>query len=353
MDVNVRVGIVGGTGYTGGELLRIFYQHRGVRVTYVASRSQVGQKVDDAHPALAGCYDLQFEPIDADRLAQACDVVFLAVPHGASMQLAAQLLERGVRVVDLGADFRLASPEAYEYWYGAPHTEPQLLKEAVYGLPEIYREEVRTARLVANPGCFPTSVLLGIAPLVHLGIVDTKEVTVAAMTGVSGGGGTPTPLFHFPERTENVQAYGVPGHRHTAEMEEGITHLLASRGGGEVAVSFVPHLVPMSRGILATLNLRLTQQMATKDVLSVMRSFYRAEPFVRVLSENVMPTTKNVQGSNYCHLTARVDERTGRIIVLSAIDNLVKGAAGQAIQNMNIMCGLDEKEGLTAPGLYP
>lgn len=351
--MGIRVGIVGGTGYAGGELLRIFYQHGGARVTYVASRSQVGEHVDKVHPALAGCFDLQFRPIDAGALAEAADVVFLAVPHGASMELAAHLIELGVHVVDLGADYRLADAGEYEYWYGAPHTRPALLKEAVYGLPELHREAVRSARLVANPGCYPTSVLLAVAPLIHLGIVDAHDVTVSAVTGISGAGGTPGPLFHFPERTENVQAYGVPGHRHTAEMEQGIAHVLASRGGGDVAVSFVPHLVPMSRGILATLNLRLTQSMATKDVLSVMRSFYRTEPFVRVLGEDAMPTTKNVMGSNYCHVTARVDTRTSRLIVLSAIDNLVKGAAGQAVQNMNIMFGLDETEGLKAPPLYP
>lgn len=351
--MGIRVGIVGGTGYTGGELLRLLYQHDNVRVTYVASRSQVGATVDEVHPALAGCFDLTFGPIEVDALAEAADVVFLAVPHGASMELAADLVERDVKVIDLGADFRLGTPAAYEYWYGAPHTRPELLAEAVYGLPELHRDAVRLARLVANPGCFPTSVLLGVAPLIHLGIVDPGDVTVSAMTGVSGGGGTPSPLFHYPERTENVQAYGVPGHRHTAEMEEGIADMLTLRGGGDVAVSFVPHLVPMSRGILATLNMRLTQKMETKDVLSVVRSFYRTEPFVKVLGEGSLPTTKNVLGSNFCHLTVRVDPRTNRLIVLSAIDNLVKGAAGQAVQNMNIMFGRDELTGLKAPGLYP
>lgn len=351
--MSVRVGIVGGTGYAGGELLRILYHHEGVRVTYVASRSQVGERVDDVHPALAGCYDLAFGPIDPEGLADAADVVFLAVPHGASMELAPKLLHRGVRVIDLGADFRLSDKDAYEYWYGAPHTEAEALREAVYGLPEMHRDAVREARLVANPGCYPTSVLLGVAPLVHLGVIDAHDVTVSAVTGVSGAGGTPGPLYHYPERTENVQAYGVPGHRHTAEMEQGIARLLEARGGGDPRVSFVPHLVPMSRGILATINGRLTQKMATKDVLSVMRSYYRTEPFVRVLGAEQMPATKHVAGTNFCHVTARVDERTGRLVVLSAIDNLVKGAAGQAIQNMNIMYGFDESDSLRARGLYP
>lgn len=352
-QVDIRVGVVGGTGYAGGELLRIFYQHRQVRVTYVASRSQVGTAIGDSHPALAGCYDLTYEAIDPELMADRCDVVFLAVPHGASMELAAELLDRGVRVVDLGADFRLTDEASYRAWYGAEHTRPELLAEAVYGLPELNRERVRTARLIANPGCYPTSFLLGIAPLVHLGCIDVSAVTVSAVTGVSGAGGTPGQLYHFPERTENVQAYGVPGHRHTAEMEQGVAELLAQRGGGDVAVSFVPHLVPISRGILSTINVPLTQAMSTENVLHVMRGFYRSEPFVRVLDADRMPQTKTVTGSNYCDVTARVDERTGRVIVLSAIDNLVKGAAGQAVQNMNIMFGLDETEGLKAPGLYP
>lgn len=351
--MDIRVGIVGGTGYAGGELLRIFYQHRRARVTYVSSRSQVGTPIGESHPALAGCYDLTYEAIDPDAMADRCDVVFLAVPHGASMELAADLLERNVRVVDLGADFRLSDPDAYRNWYGAEHTRPELLEEAVYGLPEINRARVREARLVANPGCYPTSFLLGVAPLVHLGCIDVSTVIVSAVTGVSGAGGTPGPLYHYPERTENVQAYGVPGHRHTSEMEQGVTRLVAERGGGSVAVSFVPHLVPMSRGILSTINVPLTQAMSTENVLHVMRGFYRTEPFVRVLGADRMPQTKAVAGTNYCDVTARVDERTGRVIVLSAIDNLVKGAAGQAVQNMNIMFGIDETEGLKAPGLYP
>lgn len=352
-QMTVRVGIVGGTGYTGGELLRIFFQHQHVRVTYVSSRSQVGASVGDSHPALAGCYDLVYEPLDVDVMAERCDVVFLAVPHGASMELAAELLSRGVRVLDLGADFRLGSAEAYRTWYGAEHTRPELLTEAVYGLPEMNRARVADARLVANPGCYPTSFLLAVAPLVHVGCIDVSAMTVSAVTGVSGAGGTPGQLYHFPERTENVQAYGVPGHRHTAEMEQGVATMMAARGGGQVGVSFVPHLVPMSRGILATINVPLTQSMSTENVLHVMRGFYRSEPFVRVLGAERLPQTKTVTGTNYCDVTARVDHRTGRVIVLSAIDNLVKGAAGQAVQNMNIMFGLDETAGLKAPGLYP
>lgn len=349
----IRVGVVGGSGYAGGELLRIFYQHPHVTVVYVASRSQAGTAVSESHPGLAGCFDLTYEPVDVEAMARRCDVAFLAVPHGASMELAAELLARGVRVVDLGADFRLADAAAYRTWYKTEHTQPALLSEAVYGLPELNRERIAAARLVANPGCFPTAVLLGVLPLVDAGCVDTSAVFVSAVTGVSGAGATPAPPYHFPERTENVQAYGVPGHRHTAEMEQGIAAVLARRGGGSVSVSFVPHLAPMSRGILATVNMALTERLGTDDVLALMRDFYRGEPFVRVLGADRMPQTKAVAGSNFCDVTARVDPRTGRVLVFSAIDNLVKGAAGQAVQNMNLMFGLDETAGLKMPGLYP
>jgi len=351
--MTVRVGIVGGTGYAGGELMRIISQHPGAQVVYAASRNQAGQAVAATHPGLAGIVDLEYEPIDTAAMAARCDVVFLAVPHGASMSLAAELVAQGVKVVDIGTDFRFRDPAEYRRWYGRDHQQTELLQEAVYGLPELHREAIKAARLVANPGCYPTSVLLGIAPFVHGGVIDTAAVVVAAMSGVSGAGSTPGPMYHYPEATENVRAYGVPGHRHTGEMEQGIRHLLAARGGGEVMVSFVPHLVPMSRGILATLNLRLTQALTTQDALHLLREYYRGEPFVRVVGEDRLPQTKAVLGSNFCDVTARVDERSGRLIVLSAIDNLVKGAAGQAVQNMNLMFGLDETLGLQAPGLYP
>lgn len=351
--MTVRVGIVGGTGYAGGELLRIISQHPHAQVTYAASRTQVGQAVAASHPGLNGFTDLAYETVDTEAMASRCDVAFLAVPHGASMALAAELVPRGVKVIDIGTDFRFRDPAEYQQWYGIQHEQVHLLAEAVYGLPELYRDKVRGARLVGNPGCYPTSVLLGIAPFVHVGCIDTSSVVVSAMSGVSGAGSTPKQMYHFPECTENVQAYGVPGHRHTGEMEQGIRDLLSARGGGEVCVSFVPHLVPMSRGILATLNLRLTQPLTTHDALEIMRKFYRGEPFVRVLGEDRLPQTKAVLGSNFCDVTARVDARSGRLIVLSAIDNLVKGAAGQAVQNMNLMFGLDEIAGLRAPGLYP
>jgi len=349
----VRVGIVGGTGYAGGELLRILSQHPQAEVVYAASRTQAGQPVAATHPGLARVVDLEYEAIDIGVMAARCDVVFLAVPHGASMGLAAELVEKGVRVIDIGTDFRFRDAEEYRFWYGIEHQAAELLAEAVYGLPEMNREAVRKARIVANPGCYPTSVLLGIAPFVHADCIDTATVVVSAMSGVSGAGSTPKQMYHFPECTENVQAYGVPGHRHTGEMEQGIRALLAARGGGPVTVSFVPHLVPMSRGILATLNLRLTRAITTQDAVQLMQDYYRSEPFVRVLGADRLPQTKSVLGSNYCDVTARVDHRSGRLIVLSAIDNLVKGAAGQAVQNMNIMFGLEETLGLRAPGLYP
>ncbi|MBO8142716.1 MAG: N-acetyl-gamma-glutamyl-phosphate reductase [Firmicutes bacterium] len=347
----VRVGVIGGSGYTGGELLRILLHHPDAQVVYVASRTQAGQPVAASHLPLLGLTELVYEPADPGSIATRCDVVFLAVPRGASMDVAAELCRLGVRVVDLGTDFRFRNPETYRYWYGADHRHPELLADAVYGLPEMNREAVRKARLVGNPGCYPTAVLLGVMPFIKAGCVDPADVVVTAMSGVSGAGSTPAPMYHFPECTENVQAYGVPGHRHTGEMEQGIAAMLG--GGGQVSVSFVPHLVPMSRGIQATIHLRLTEKLTTADAIALMQEHYRFEPFVRVLGENRLPQTKVVAGSNFCDVTARSDPRTGRLIVLAAIDNLVKGAAGQAVQNMNLMFGLDEAAGLRSPGLYP
>src|SRR5690606_5544932 len=254
LAMTVRVGIVGGTGYAGGELMRILSQHPEAQVVYAASRTQAGQPVAATHPGLSGIIDLEYEPIDAAVMAERCDVVFLAVPHGASLPLAAELLPTGVRVIDIGSDFRFRDPAEYERWYGREHGRPELLKDAVYGLPELHREELRTARLVANPGCYPTSVILAIAPFVAAGAVETRSVTVASMSGVSGAGSTPGPMYHLPEATGHVRAYRVPGHRHAGEMEQGIRTLLERRAGDDplagnllrdLRVSVVPHLVPM------------------------------------------------------------------------------------------------------------
>ncbi len=346
----VRVGIVGLSGYVGGELLRLLSEHPQVTITYVASRQYAGRPVGEVTPAFAGCTDLVYEPVEPTAMAQRCDVVLAAVPHGVGMELAGPLLSQGCRLIDLGTDFRFSDPAEYEAWYAHEHTAKQWLAEAVYGLPELFGEQVRSARLIGNPGCYPTASLLGIAPLAQAGWVDLDHVVIAAMSGVSGAGSTPKPMYHFPECSENVQPYGVASHRHTPEIEQGIRRLAPGRS---VRVSFTPHLVPMIRGILATQVLIPTRSVTQDEVQALYQEFYAGRPFVRVLPSDRLPTTKAVWGSNFCDIAVRVDQRAGKVIVTSAIDNLVKGAAGQAVQNLNLMFGLPEGAGLRRPGLYP
>lgn len=345
----MKVGIVGTSGYAGGELLRLLASHPEATVEYVASTSKVGQKVAEVFPSLLGIYDLVFEPVDAKAMARRCDVVFTATPHGVAMQLAEELLDGGAVLIDIGSDFRFTDSSVYEAWYKTEHTQPQLAKEAVYGLVELFRDSVKEARLIANPGCYPTSALLALAPLAVHGWIDLDTVVITSMSGVSGAGATPKPMYHFPHCVENVQAYGYPGHRHTPEIEQGLGLLL----GKEVPpITFSPHLVPMSRGILTHVSARATADVGAEGLVEGYREFYKASPFVRVLSER-LPDTKSVAGTNFCDLAPRYDPRSRRIVVTSVIDNLVKGAAGQAIQNMNVRFGLAETTGLWSPGFTP
>lgn len=345
----VPVAVIGATGYTGGELLRLLLNHPRARVAYAASRRDAGRPVADVQPHLAGWLDLPLEPIDPDAIAARCQVAFTAVPRGAAMDLAADLVARGVRVIDLGTDFRFRDPELYKAWYGLEHTRPELLAEAVYGLPELYRESLAAARVVGNPGCYPTAALLAMAPAVASGLADGSQATVAAISGASGAGREARDMYHLPHATESVQAYGIPGHRHTPEMEQGLAHV----GGGPARVCFTPQLAPMSRGIMATCFLTARPGVSASRLQEAYEAYYRDEPFVRVLPPGELPQTKAVLGSNRCDVAVRLDERTGRVIALAAIDNLVKGAAGQAIQNLNVMMGWDETDGLRLAGLYP
>lgn len=345
----MRVGIVGTSGYAGSELLRLLSAHPVAEVVYVASTSKVGSKVSEALPAFAGVVDLAFEPVDGAALGERCDVVFTAAPHGAAMQLAGEILEKGAVVIDVGSDFRFRDPAVYEEWYEKPHVRPDLAAGAVYGLPELFGDDVKAARLISNPGCYPTSALLALAPLAVHRLIDMESIVVCSMSGVSGAGATPKPMYHFPDCVENVQAYGMPGHRHTPEIEQGLAKLL---GEAVPPISFTPHLIPMSRGILTHVNARAVRPLDEGELVEVYRSFYSGKPFVRVLSDR-LAQTKAVRGSNFCDLSPRVDRRSGRIVVASAIDNLVKGAAGQAVQNMNLRFGLGETEGLWTPGIMP
>ncbi len=336
----MRVAIAGASGYTGFELLRILSNHPSVRVSTITSRQQKGVRLDDFYPALRRHCDLVFEDTDPDKLASTSELVFTAMPHQASMEIIPALLERGVKVVDLSADYRLRDPEVYGEWYSA-HKTPELLREAVYGLPELYREKIRTARLIANPGCYPTSVILALAPLLSRALIDPGTIIADSKSGVSGAGRGASLGVHYCEVNEGFKAYKVAQHRHTPEIEQELSVLAAK----PVTISFTPHLVPMTRGILSTVYSNLKPGVEKADVDEAFRSFYKDEHFVRLCGDN-LPVSLQVRGSNYCDLGWKVDPRTNRCIVISTIDNLTRGASGQAVCNMNIASGMPEDTGL-------
>jgi len=333
----ISVGIIGASGYTGGELLRLLENHRKVEVVSATSRQYSGVPVSRVHPHLQDT-DLNFE--DAGPGEIDADLVFTATPHGASMKIVPQLMERGIRVVDLSGDYRFDDTETYEEWYGIKHESPL---EAVYGLPEIHREEISSADLVANPGCFPTGAILACLPLVYEKIADT--FIIDSKTGVSGAGVKPTPLTHYPHCSDNVIPYNVTGHRHTPEIRQELSRL------NPVRLSFTPHLVPVTRGILTTAHTFLLEGLKQDEIADIFRGFYDGEPFVRVVDG--IPRLSAVRGSNFCHIGCFEVDDNQRAVIVSAIDNLVKGASGQAIQNMNIMFGFREAEGLDFPGMHP
>ncbi len=334
----IKVGIVGGTGYAGVELLRLLVQHSGVEIAAITSRSDVGVAVTDMFPNLRGRLDLRVEDAASGCLNK-CDVVFFATPNGVAMQQAPALLDAGVRVIDLAADFRIKDVADWEKWYGMKHACPGWVEQAVYGLPEINRAAIRSARLIANPGCYPTAVQLGFLPLIEAGIVDPATLIADSKSGVSGAGRKPETHILFSEAADNFKAYGVAGHRHLPEIRQG----LAERAGQPVGLTFVPHLTPMIRGIHATLYARLTKDA---DLQSLFERRFADEPFVDVLPPGSHPETRSVRAVNLCRIAMHRPQDGDTVVVLSVIDNLVKGAAGQAIQNMNIMFGLEESAGL-------
>jgi len=341
----LKAGIVGGTGYTGVELLRLLSQHPGVEISAITSRKEAGMPVADMFPSLRGRVDLAFStPEDAPL--KRCDVVFFATPNGVAMQQARELLDAGVRVIDLAADFRIQDIAQWQHWYGMEHACPELVAEAVYGLPEMNRDRIRTARLIANPGCYPTAVLLGFLPLIEAGVVDSSWLVADCKSGVSGAGRKAETHILFAEATDSFKAYAVPGHRHWPEIRQGLTHL----AGHEVGLTFVPHLTPMIRGIHATLYARLTREV---DVQALYDQRYEAEPFVDVLPAGTHPETRSVRASNLCRIAVHRPQDGDTVVVLSVIDNLVKGASGQAVQNMNIAFGLEESAGLTQVPVSP
>ncbi len=341
----IKVGIVGGTGYTGVELLRLLVNHPGVALRVITSRSDAGTPVADMFPNLRGHLDLLFTEPTLENLAR-CDVVFYATPHGVAMNDAGALLEKGVRIVDLGADFRIKDIPLWEKWYGMKHTTPQLVAEAVYGLPEMNRAAIKNAQLIACPGCYPTAVQLGFMPLLEQGLIDTSRLIADAKSGVSGAGRKASVAALLCETSESMKAYGASGHRHLPEIRQGLMQMAQ----GNVGLTFVPHLTPMIRGIHATLYATLKTDA---DLQSLYEQRYQYEPFVDVMPAGSHPETRTVKGGNYCRIAIHRPQDGDTVVVLSVIDNLVKGAAGQAIQNMNIMFGLDERAGLSVVALLP
>jgi N-acetyl-gamma-glutamyl-phosphate reductase len=338
----IRAGIVGATGYAGAELVRILSGHPRVELTTLTSRQFAGVKFADVFPAMSGCVDLVCQELSVDNVCDSADVVFTALPHQLPMTLVPEFIKRKVRVVDLSADFRFNDAAVYESAY-QPHTAKNLLDKAVYGLSEIYFEDIRSADLIGNPGCYPTSVLLPLIPLVKEGLLDLNTLIVDSKSGVSGAGRSVSLTSHFCEVNESFKAYKVAVHRHNPEMEA----VLSREANQTVALTFVPHLVPMSRGMLTTIYATLIKKIEADDIRNCLTDRYSDHAFIRICAEGRVPDTLHVKGTNYCDIGFQLDKRSNRIIIIAAIDNLVKGAAGQAVQNMNIMLGLDETAGLS------
>jgi N-acetyl-gamma-glutamyl-phosphate reductase len=334
----IRVAIIGATGYTALELIKILLRHPEVEITTLTSRSEGSPHVASVHPQLAGRIDLQMADLRPGEIAARADFAFSCLPHGVTAALVPKLLAAGLKVVDLSADYRLDSPEVYAEWYGQKHADAARLGKVAYGLPELFRAEIREAPLVANPGCYPTSAILPLAPLLKAGLIAPREIIIDSKSGISGAGRTPKLTTHFPECNESISAYNVGRHRHTPEIEQ----VLSKAAGQAVEVIFTPHLVPMDRGILSTSYVQPLAELSEDKALATIREFYGDEPFIRVV--NHLPGTKDTSDTNFCDITVRVVR--GRLITISCLDNLIKGASGAAVQNFNLMHGFAETTGL-------
>ncbi len=339
----IRAAVVGATGYAGAELVRILTGHPDMELTAVTSRQYAGVRFDKVFPSMAGSVNLVCEEFSVRDIAEKTDAVFTALPHKLPMAFVPDLVKQGKKVVDLSADFRFGNVSQYEAFY-QPHTAKDLLKEAVYGLSEVYADQIKTASVVGNPGCYPTSLLLPMIPLLKNKMLDIHSIIADSKSGVSGAGRSPSLTVHFCEAAESFKAYKVGNHRHTPEMEE----ILSREAGESVSITFVPHLVPISRGMLTTAYATLARKISEADIRECIGEFYAGRPFIRLCQDNSVPDTRNVRGSNYCDIGFKIEARNNRLILISAIDNLVKGAAGQAVQNMNLMFGLDETRGLNS-----
>jgi N-acetyl-gamma-glutamyl-phosphate reductase len=350
MTKKFLIAIAGASGYAGGELVRLAAAHPYFRITAVTSEKSAGHSVASVFPSLKGIVEHRFEALAPEALAERAEAIFLALPHTKSQVPVATCIKAGKFVVDLSADYRLKDASIYEQWYQTSHAYPQLLQEAIYGLPELHRSEILKSKLIASPGCYPTAAILQLAPLFAKRLVRPETIVIDAKSGVSGAGRSPALPYHFPEAHEALEPYKIGQHRHTPEMEQEFAGLM--KNAGSVTVTFTPHLVPMNRGILSTAYCKLTQTMQLSDLRNLYRDYYKDERFIRLYEDGV-PNPRYIKGTNYCDIGVYTDVRSGWVVTVAAIDNLVKGAAGQAIQAMNLMLGIPEDTGLTAPGSYP
>ena len=343
----IKAAILGATGYAGIELVRLLSNHPEVSIEILGSQSFDGQKLSDVYQNFEHILEKECEKLDLEKVKN-CDVAFTALPHGASKEVIPKLLEQGVKVIDLSGDYRYDDVNVYEEWYGEPHSSPELLAESVYGLCELHREKIKSARLIGNPGCYTTCSILGAAPLLASKIGETKNIIVDAKSGVTGAGRGLGLPYHFCECTENSKAYKIATHRHTSEIEQELSNI----AGENIMLSFTPHLIPQKRGILSTIYINLNKPCTTEEIVDLYKEYYKDEFFVRVKDAGKLPETKHVAGSNFVDIGVVVDKRLQRAVVVSAIDNIVKGAAGQAVQNMNLLFGLEETTGLKSAGFY-
>jgi len=344
----IKVGIAGASGYTGLELIRLLANHPEVELSVLTSETYKEKSIADVFPSLNGIININLQSLDVEIL-KSCDVIFLALPHTIGMDILPELLKSNCKVIDLSADYRLKNADTYSEWYSLTHTHPEFLSQVIYGLPELHREKIKSAQGVANPGCYPTSVILAIAPLLKTDWVDLESIVSDSKSGVSGAGRKTSITTQFSEANEGVTPYGLASHRHTPEIEQELSNLV----GKPIKISFSPHLIPMSRGMLSTIYINLNHKLKDKNLIEHYENFYSDELFVRVLDKGKFASTHFVSGSNFCDIGIKVDSRVNRLVITSAIDNLIKGASGQAIQNMNIMLGFGEATGLRSPGMFP
>lgn len=345
----LKVAICGGSGYTGGELIRLLSNHPLVRITAVTSEKSAGKAVSDLFPHLINHSNLIYEPLNKKKLLTRADLFFMALPHAASQEVVDFFFRHKKKIIDLSADYRLRSPEIYEEWYKVPHKFHTTLRKAVYGLPELYRKEIAKADIIANPGCYPTGAILGLYPSLQTKLIDTDPIVIDSTSGTTGAGRKADIAFSYCEMNEGFKAYAVASHRHTPEIEQELSAI----SGKNIKIDFTPHLAPYDRGILTTIYAKLKKNIEAKKILDIYKNIYAKEPFVRALAEGKFPNVKNVRGTNLCDIGLAVNKRTGTLIIITAIDNLMKGASGQAVHNMNIMMGFKETTGLETIALFP